>query len=89
MAPKLVDHFDVPLDPGVRREAQPLLVPWFHVEFFDGVNGTVSPPDYLSYPSFATLETPEGHLHGPSIYSVLRGSDGNLSYTSVSYAQRG
>ena len=43
MAPKLVDHFDVPLDPGVRRETQPLLVPWFHVEFFDGVNGTVSP----------------------------------------------
>ena len=36
---------------------------------------------------FATMDTPEGDPHGASFFSVSGGSDGNLSYNSVSCAQ--
>ena len=35
----------------------------------------------------ATMDSPEGDPHGASIFSVSCGSDGNLSYNSVSCAQ--
>ena len=35
----------------------------------------------------ATMDTPEGDPHGASFFSVSGGSDGNLSYNSVSCAQ--
>ena len=44
---------------------------------YDDVKGTASPPDHLSYPSSSIVTC---NTHG----SVSRGSDGNLSYTSVS-----
>eukprot|EP00450_Noctiluca_scintillans_P001620 CAMPEP_0194485878 /NCGR_PEP_ID=MMETSP0253-20130528/6727_1 /TAXON_ID=2966 /ORGANISM="Noctiluca scintillans" /LENGTH=1972 /DNA_ID=CAMNT_0039325899 /DNA_START=10 /DNA_END=5925 /DNA_ORIENTATION=+ len=59
---------------------------------YDDVNGTASPPDQLSYPASAIVTcntghtTVEGDPYGASTYSVSCGSDGNLSYTSVSCA---
>ena len=56
------------------------------------MNGTASPTDQLSYPSSTIVTCNAGHTtvagdpYGAATYSVSCGSDGKLSYTSVSCA---